>query len=632
MATSRFTKRFWVGAMAAGGLCGAATAQTPTAEAVLARQPTVAGVNVSTPTAANLPACKVEVRQWEAGRNGVKPRGIVVTDPAGRKLRTFIDTNGGDKFNILSYYLDGVEAFREVDTNGNGKPDSFRWLGANGGKQGVDANEDGAIDQWVSISAEEVSQEVFQAVVNRDGERLKAVLATEAEIKALGLPTADEQRLLRKLSGATAKLAKANDDLKMAAAAKWLHVELDLPHTTPRDALGTAEDLVRHRSVGVLVDAAGDGKDVKYMSTGEMVLIGRTWKLVDGPSAGLSAVSDEPVEGVATVPEKIRPFVDELSKVAPPKDVADMARFHLERAMILEKCVAGTAGADQLPWLKQMIDSYAAAVESEPENAKAFARFRDWNDSIQKGGADETKAYSAFRFASAEYATKLREVGSDPVKMQAVQAWRKESLEAFVKAHPAAADSPEAMMQLGIAAEFDPKGGEAAARGWYERIVKEFAGHTHVAKATGAIKRLDCEGKPFELSGQTLDGKPFSEKLLAGKPAVVVWWASWGTGMGDELKNLAKLEKEYAAQGLTVVTVVLDDESTKADAVELLRSAGVGGYHLFAPGGLDRSPLATAYGVHGIPHVFLIDKTGKVADRAAQYGPGLKDEIEKLLK
>ena len=30
------------------------------------------------------------------------------------KLRQFIDTTGGDKWNILSYYLDGVEAFREV--------------------------------------------------------------------------------------------------------------------------------------------------------------------------------------------------------------------------------------------------------------------------------------------------------------------------------------------------------------------------------------------------------------------------------------------------------------------------------------------------------------------------------------
>jgi thiol-disulfide isomerase/thioredoxin len=632
MATSRLTKKLWAAAVAAVSVGGAAMAQAPKAEAVLARLPGVPGVNVTTPAASEMASCKAEVRQWEAGKDGVKPKGVIVTDAAGRKLRQFIDTTGGDKWNILSYFVEGVEAFREVDNNGNGKPDVFRWLGVNGGKQGVDANEDGVIDQWLSITAEEVSHEVFAAVAAKDAGRLRAVLATEKEIKAIGLPPAEEARLLKKLAAAEGKLVKANADLKLAAKAKLVHVEMDVPHTTPRDGLGTAEDLVKHRNVGLLVDASGDGKDMKYMSAGEMVQIGRTWKLIDGPSAGLTGGDDTVADaGVTDIPEGIRDAVAELGKVPPPKDAGDMARYHLARAVILEKCVAGTSGAAQLPWLKQMVDSYAAGVEASPDNADAVKRFRAWNDSIQKGGADETKAYTAFRFAAAEYAVKLKEAGTDPTKMQAVQGWRKESLEGYVKAHPASADAPEAIMQLAITAEFDPKG-EKAAVGWYEKVIKEFAGHPHAAKATGAIKRLGCEGKPFELSGETIDGQAFSEKALAGKPAVVLWWASWGTNSADELKNLAKLEKEFAAKGLTVVTVILDDESTKATAAALVKASGVGGYHLYAAGGLDRSPLAAAYGIHGIPHVFLVGKDGKVADRAAEYGPRLKDEVEALFK
>jgi hypothetical protein len=634
MATSRFTRKLWAVAAAAVGLSGAAVAQAPKAEAVLARQPAVAGVNVSTPTAAEAAGCKAEVREWEAGKNGTKPKGVIVTDAAGRKLRQFIDTSGGDKWNILSYYLDGVEAYREVDTNGNGKADSFRWLGANGGRQGVDANEDGVIDQWVSISAEEASHEVFAAVANKDAARLRAVLATEKDVKALGLPAADEGRLLKKLAAAEGKLAKANADLKASAKAKLIHVELDLPHTTPRDAIGTADDLVRHRNVGLLVDSTGDGKEMKYLTAGEMVQVGRAWKLVDGPSLGLTGGGDEIADGgggVTDIPEAIREPVKALGEVPPPKDAADMPRYHLARAVILEKCVTGTSGAAQQPWLKQMVDAYAAGVEAAPDNANALKRFRDWNDTIQKGGADDTKGYTAFRFAAAEYAVKLREAGSDPAKMQAVQGWRKDGLEKFVKDHPGSADAPEAIMQLAIAAEFDPKG-EKAAVGWYERVINEFAGHPHAAKAKGAIKRLGCEGKAFELSGETLDGQAFGEKALAGRPAVVLWWASWGTSSADELKNLAKLEKEFAKQNLTVVTVILDDDSTKATAAGLVKAAGVGGYHLYAAGGLDRSPLAAAYGIHGIPHVFLIGKDGKVADRAAAYGPGLKDDVEKLLK
>lgn len=637
MATSRWSRKLWAVAATAVGLGGAAVAQAPKAETVLARVPAVAGVNVSTPTAAEMAGVKVDVRQWEAGKDGTKPKGVIVTDAAGRKLRQFVDTSGGDKWNILSYYLDGVEAFREYDRNGNGKPDSFRWLGANGGKEGVDANEDGVVDQWVSIAAEEASGEVFAAVAGKDLARLKAVLATEKEIKALGLPAGEEARLLKKLAAAEAKLAKANADLKLTAKAKLVHVEMDAPHTTARDAIGTAEDLVRHRNVGLLVDASGDGKDMKYMSAGEMVLLGRTWKLVDGPAAGLTGGDDAVAEaggpnGVTDIPDAIKDVVAEIGKVAPPKDAADMPRYHLERAVLLEKCVEKTTAAAQLPWLKQMIDAYAAAVEAAPDNANAVKRFRAWNDLIQKGGADETKAYTAFRFAAAEYAVKLKEAGGDTAKMQAVQGWRKDTLEAFVKAHPASADAPEAVMQLAIAAEFDPKGGEKTATGWYEKVIDKYAGHPHAAKAAGAIKRLGCEGKAFELTGETIDGKAFSEKALAGKAAVVLWWASWGNDSVEELKKLAKLEADYAAKGLVVVTVVLDDDTTKATAAGLIKQAGVGGYHLYAAGGLDRSPLAAAYGIHGIPHVFLVGKDGKVVDRAAQYGSNLKGEVEKLLK
>ena len=53
---------------------------------------------------------------------------------------------------------------------------------------------------------------------------------------------------------------------------------------------------------------------------------------------------------------------------------------------------------------------------------------------------------------------------------------------------------------------------------------------------------------------------------------------------------------------------------------------------MHAAGGLDGSPLAKSYGIQMIPHLFLIDKDGKVANRNAQGGPGLKDDIEKLVK
>ena len=57
-------------------------------------------------------------------------------------------------------------------------------------KIGLDLNQDGKIDRWEQISAEEVSQEILAAVVNRDFDRLKALMANDADLKALELPAA----------------------------------------------------------------------------------------------------------------------------------------------------------------------------------------------------------------------------------------------------------------------------------------------------------------------------------------------------------------------------------------------------------------------------------------------------------
>ena len=385
---------------------GMASAEAPTAKSVLEKKPVIEGVTVGMPaTAADLAGCKVEEREWAANKAGIKPKGVIVLDGAGRKLRQFVDTTGSGRYDIQSYYLDGAEVFREMDTAGKGKFDTFRWLGANGSKIGLDKTGGGTIDTWVSLAAEELSLELFTAVQNRDVKRLNALMLNDDDLKAMSLPAGEAAKYQKKIGGAGAKLAKANAEMKLTAKAKFVHVEMMPPQTTPREAIpGAAEDLVRHKSIPVMVDAAGDGKTMSFFSTGEMILVGRTWKLVDGPSSGISS-SEESGEVVANIPEAIRAIVDKMNndnKYPDSGKPADLSKYHFARAAYLEQCVEKTVGAEQLPWLKQLIDSYSAGVESAPDDLKAFARFKEWNDSIQKSAADETKAYMAFRYGAAE--------------------------------------------------------------------------------------------------------------------------------------------------------------------------------------------------------------------------------------
>ena len=125
-------------------------------------------------------------------------------------------------------------------------------------------------------------------------------------------------------------------------------------------------------------------------------------------------------------------------------------------------------------------------------------------------------------------------------------------------------------------------------------------------------------------------GKAFDARARGGKAVVVYYWATGGRDTANELKQLAELLKANAGK-LEVVTVNLDDEPAKA--VAALNASGLtGGIHLHQPGGLERSPLAVAYGIQMVPHLITAGKDGKVVNRNAQAGATLKDEVEKLVK
>jgi hypothetical protein len=623
MARKLFTMRILSAVVLVGGSVGLARGQD-VAE-LMAKQPAIAGVVVTTPTAAELANCRAEKKEWPVNDQGKKPTGVTIVDGNSKKLRAFIDTTGSGKFNIQSYFVDGVESFREMDTDGNGKMDMFRWLGTNGSKIGLDKDEDGTVDRWMSISPEEVSQELFAAVQTGNKQRFRALMMTDDELKALKLPAAEETAIRTRLAAAEADFVKLSGDLKLTAKSRWMHAEVSPPMTTAGDTLASGVDLVKHRNVPILMDAKGEGKDMAYMSTNELVLVGRTWRMVASPVSGTPNME---TSGIDVVTQEIKPFVDALVAVPPAKNAAEAPTYHLSRAAILEKCVAGTKGAQQLPWLKQLVDSYAAAIEADPANKDTLSTLTAWQKAIDGGGAAETKAYVAFRMVGANYAARRKDAGTDSAKLTKVEIARKDDLEAYIKNFGTTADAADAMMQLAMSAEF--ANAEAGAKTWYERIIKEHGTSIYGTKATGALKRLNSEGKLFELAGTTFDGKSFKSDTLAGKPTVVVYWTSWAAGAADDFKQIAAVAKDKL--DFNVVTVYIDDADTKVQAEKILSAAGLAGTHLYSKGSVDTAPLATAYGIHMVPHTFVLTKEAKVHSKNFEDNTKLKAEIEKLSK
>jgi hypothetical protein len=603
---------------------GAAAAAAPTAAEVLRIRPTQDGVVYTTPAPQEQDACKVELVQ--GAKRGSS--GWLVRDARGLPLRRFFDTNGDGKLDVWSYYHDGVEVYREIDTNFDRKADQCRWLNHAGMKWGVDANGDGKIDAWKAISPEEVSQELLQAVLTRDLGRLQALLLPEAELKALELPAAEATRI-----GELQKQAPGKFQALLARATglnektRWLQLETAAPQCLLAETLGSKQDVIKYKSGTVLCETGGKHE---WVQTGEMIQVGLAWRLVDGPSLGTAG---EESAGASNVSPELQVLLDQLREhdtTAPkaldtPGPSAELARYNLKRADVLERIVGKVRPEEREQWIHQVADSLSAAAQNSPAGDRtAFDRLARLEAQIVKAMPGSPLAgYVVFRGLSADYAAKLSGNPADSMKVQ--EEWL-DKLAKFVQAYPKAEDTPDALLQLGMVSEFAGK--ESEAKKWYDHLVKHFADHAFAGKARGALRRLDLEGKPLELTGSLLGGGSFSLAQLQGKVVVVYYWASWNQQCVGDFAKLKLLLDTYGSKGLALASVNLDN--TAEEAISFLRRVQAPGMHLHMPGGLESKP-ATDYGVLVLPNLFLVDKNGHVLSRTVQVN-NLEDELKKLLK
>ncbi len=586
----------------------------PRAEEMAAVQPKQPGVAVTPLAPADLVRCRVVPYP-----DAAKPVGYVLTDANNRPVRRFLAV-GSQSYNILSYYRDGQEVYRETDVP-TGK--QFRWLGANGSKVGVDTDGNGTVDVWEAISPEELSREVFTAIVTNDRAKLQSLVITQKDLQAIGLPAAQIQAMTARAAKAIERLQQTASALKLTEKAKWIHVELWTPETVPADEFQGRTDFVRHRNAGVLVDTGADNRAVTFQ-LGELVQVGRAWKLVDGPLPGTPTMDAGPVAGGPEFPEAVQDALKKLQEMTPPAyGTPEYTKYQSARAAILADVVTKLQGHEaQAIFIKQLLDAYVAAAEGgDSEAGKQLLAWRDQIDKVAKG--TPLAGFAAFRVLSLEYSQKLMSASTKPKEIGDVQTWWRESLAAFIKAYPSTDETPEALYRLALAEEQNGRTGEAEAKEHYSAIVKNFASHQLAGQAAGSIRRLSSEGQPLELAGTTLDGKTIDLGRATGRATIVYFWGSYHGGLKADAKELADLEKKFEGK-LNIVTVCLDTNATVA--AQSVRDAGLPGVHLFAADG----SLGVKYGIIGT-HMMIVDKDGKVANKNAQLAFAGED-LEKLVK
>lgn len=608
------------GAATAGALFfgSAAVAQNPTPAEALGLAPVQTSVDFAKPTPEEVKKCRVDPV-------GGGKTGWLVFDPAGAMLRRFVDNNGDQKIDLWCYYKDGIEVYRDVDSNFDGKADQYRWLGTAGLRWGVDNDQDGDIDQWKRISAEEVSAEVVEALKTKDAERFTRVLLTKPELDSLGLDTTRAEQIAERIAAAEKGFAALAEKHKAAtAAAHWINFGATRPGVVSASNEAGAKEIEIYDNVAAMIESGGKNSQI---AIGTLVRVGETWKVIDLPQGlGGSEVTTagfffnaplSPRETVADIgndsglSKESQEVLQQLEKIdaqlAQTEDEKAKTKLNTQRADLQEKLITAAANKEEAAmWVHQMADSLSAAVQTGGYEGGVQRLQALFNKVEEEPKLKDLACYVQWRFMQAAYGLSIQKEGADFSKIQ--ENWIK-SLEEFLKQYPGNPDASEACFQLAMT--HDLMGREEDAIKYYSLIMEKFPQLDVAKKAAGARTRLRSVGQVIDLKGKTLDGKPASLGELRGRVVVLHFWDSNNSQCKEDIDALAQLQVKYPRE-FALLGVNLDHN--REAALAAVRDLGMNWPQLYETGGMD-GRLATELGIVNVPTMLLIGKDGKVVNR-----------------
>ncbi|MBW2242500.1 MAG: TlpA family protein disulfide reductase [Deltaproteobacteria bacterium] len=124
----------------------------------------------------------------------------------------------------------------------------------------------------------------------------------------------------------------------------------------------------------------------------------------------------------------------------------------------------------------------------------------------------------------------------------------------------------------------------------------------------------------FDLA--TLDGRQVSLDSLAGRPAVIDFWATWCAPCIRQIPVLNALQAEYGG-GVSVVGIAVD--TSGAEVVAPFAEEHEMAYTVL----LGDERLAQAYGALGFPTLFVLDGEGRIVE--AHVGIVTMEELQDAL-
>jgi tetratricopeptide (TPR) repeat protein len=610
-------------------------AEAPTTAQALSLTPIQPLVEFDTPTKEEAAQCTMRA---ETENNQTA---WIVRDKQGQILRRFADANGDNFVDLWCYYQDGLEVYRDIDSNFNKKADQYRWFNTAGTRWGVDKDEDGRVDLWRVLSSHEVAEQVVFALKTRDPSQAQArfalLLLTPAELNELGLGKDRADQIAASVKNAPAEFSKLLNEQKIVSPqSRYMDFGSARPATIPSGTGGSTKDVVVIDNASALVETGGKHEQVLL---GTLVSVGGAWKLIGAPAIGgenqpgtfnlltstpPAATSDAAEGGPSDEMQKLMAELERLDResdtLSPDKQAANIGA----RADALQRLAKITPEAERDQWYRQLADMLSVAAQSG-NYPQGIEKLEQLQQSLTADGAsNEAIAHAVYQRLWAQYTTSLNQPGADAAKEQ--EKWLA-ALQGFVDSYPTSADSAEALLQLGLYQEFLGKSDEAVKS--YQRLVKDFPKAAPAQKGNGALRRLGSVGKPIQLRGNEVTGTGTVDLGSYRKKVTLIhYWATWCEPCKEDMVLLRDFHAKRGGRDFDIIGVCLD--SNGAAAKQYLAQNRFPWKHIHEPGGLD-GRLALELGIMTPPHMILVDQNGNVVNNNIHV-PDLEPTLTKLLQ
>jgi thiol:disulfide interchange protein DsbD len=139
---------------------------------------------------------------------------------------------------------------------------------------------------------------------------------------------------------------------------------------------------------------------------------------------------------------------------------------------------------------------------------------------------------------------------------------------------------------------------------------KAFLGFLAQGNRPTAAPSVAAAAAPSGLPPLTsVDGTPFSQAPLTGKVVVVNFWATWCVPCIQEIPGFNRLHREFAARGVTVIGVSMDEEGAARVKPFLAK------HPMEYPVALGSAAVSEKYRLDQLPVTLVLDRSGKQVKR-----------------